>query len=239
MELIVAAFTIGLVGSLHCVGMCGPIALAIPMKSKNVFARIFDSFLYNIGRSATYFVMGLIFGIFGKGIAMAGFQQKASIVIGALMILSVIFPLMFRKLNFLGKLSEKSVQFVGGRLGILFQKPSRPKLLVIGLLNGLLPCGLVYVALAGALNTGSMLEGGLFMFVFGFGTMATMLVIPVVSHLISLKIRNRLSKLIPMFIILFGMLFIARGMDLGIKFISPKFNKEEAKVEGCCSQQNQ
>jgi len=217
----ISALTLGLLGSFHCVGMCGPIALAIPLKTDSWLARIFGGVLYNLGRAITYAVMGAIFGLLGRGLVMSGFQQWISVIMGAIMILSVITPSIYKnRFN-----ADKGVfSFVGKvkmSLGKLFAKRSYGALLMIGLLNGLLPCGLVYFAIAGAIATGSSASGSLFMFIFGLGTLPMLLAISLIGNMITLELRKKITKLIPYAIVFIGVLFILRGLSLGIPYLSP------------------
>lgn len=232
--------TIGLVGSLHCIGMCGPIAIALPLGKRSLFDRSLGGLTYNIGRTITYGVLGGIFGLLGKGLEMAGFQQWASIIMGSIMILSVVFPFLFRgKLN----IDRYTTGFTGKlirRFRVLFGKQSKSNLLIIGLLNGLLPCGLVYVAIAGAINTNDVLMGVLFMVMFGLGTIPVMLAVSLIGNLATGPVRARLASVVPVFVVILGIIFILRGLSLGIPFISPKTQmltpKKEMKVKGaCCS----
>lgn len=234
------ALTIGLVGSLHCIGMCGPIAVALPLGQRSWFDRITGGLLYNFGRSITYGVLGALFGLLGKGIQMAGIQQWVSIAMGVTMIFSVLFPFLFRGKMNLEHLTAGYASRLISRFRELFGKKSKSNLLLIGLLNGLLPCGLVYVAVAGAINTNDVLMGILFMIVFGLGTIPVMLSISLVGNLISGGLRQKLSRIVPVFIVILGIIFILRGLSLGIPFISPKTKmlnpNKEMKVKGaCCS----
>lgn len=214
--------TIGLIGSLHCIGMCGPIAIALPLGRKSVFDRVLGALNYNIGRTITYGLMGGLFGFLGKGLQMAGFQQWASIIMGVVMILSVIFPAIFRgKLDF-NRLTGRYAGKLIVKLRTLFGKQSKRNLLLIGLLNGLLPCGLVYVAIAGAINTNDTLTGILFMVMFGLGTIPVMLGIALAGNMLAASVRTKLVKIIPVFIVILGIVFILRGLSLGIPYISPK-----------------
>lgn len=234
------ALTIGLVGSLHCIGMCGPIAVALPLGRKGWLDRAVGGLLYNIGRALTYGVLGALFGLLGKGIHMAGVQQWASIIMGVVMIASVLFPFLFRgKINIETITSGYATRLIS-HFRKMFGKQSKSNLFLIGLLNGLLPCGLVYVAVAGAINTNDVLMGTLFMVVFGLGTIPVMLGVSLVGNIISGGIRQKLSKVVPVFIVILGIIFILRGMSLGIPFISPKTKmlspEKEVKVKGaCCS----
>lgn len=224
MELI-AALTLGLIGSFHCIGMCGPIAIALPLPQKNWASKILGASLYNIGRALTYGLMGVVFGLVGKGFKLAGLQQWVSIIMGAIMILSVLFPVLFRNKAKLDGFVNRLVSRLKNYFGVLFQKRTFYSLFLIGLLNGFLPCGLVYMAIAGAVATGDITNGALYMVVFGLGTLPVMLSVSLAGNLISGSFRNKIRKFIPVFIVLIGILFMLRGMNLGIKYISPKLNK--------------
>lgn len=225
------AITIGLIGSLHCAGMCGPIAISLPLAKESWLKKISGGLYYNFGRIITYGVLGALFGLLGRGIKLAGLQQWASIAIGIIMIISVLFPFIFReKIKFDKLFSGYSNRLTGG-FRKLFTRESLGSLFMIGLLNGLLPCGLVYVAIAGAINTNDVLMGIAFMMLFGLGTMPMLLGISIMGNMISLGLKKRVSKVIPVFIVILGLLFILRGMSLGIPYVSPKTEKLEVKKE--------
>lgn len=234
------ALTIGLIGSFHCIGMCGPIAVAIPVGNKSTLGKVVGVLLYNLGRALTYGVLGALFGLLGKGIEMAGFQQWASIILGVVMILSVLFPFLFRGKFSVDQLLSGYAARLIANFRKLFGKSSYKNLTVIGLLNGLLPCGLVYVAVAGAINTNSVVNGVAYMFVFGLGTIPVMMSVTLLGSVIGQRFRKQMNKVIPVFIVTLGILFILRGLSLGIPYISPKSQmltpEKEIKVEGsCCS----
>jgi len=230
--------TIGLVGSFHCVGMCGPIAIALPLKDNNWISRIFSGSVYNVGRIFTYGILGFLFGLLGKGIQLAGFQRWISILLGIVMIISVLFPYLFRqKITFSTLFSGFAIRLIGN-LKKLFSKRSYFSLFLIGLLNGLLPCGLVYVAIAGSINAGDVKNGILFMVLFGLGTLPLVLLVSLIGNVISLNMRRKVGKLVPYFIVILGVLFVLRGMSLGIPYVSPKAEKLVPKVMmkdvNCC-----
>lgn len=233
MEFYFTAFTIGLIGSLHCVGMCGPIALTLPLGNKSILSRITNGLTYNFGRIITYTLLGLFFGFFGERLTVATTQQIVSIVIGSLFILSVFIPKKYintiNPTGYFGKL----VQTLKTSLGKTIQSQSLGSKLMVGLLNGLLPCGLVYAAIGGSIATGSLLNGAFFMFWFGLGTIPLMFSIYFLSNSISLSLRNNIKKLIPVFILLLGSLFILRGLNLGIPYLSPKINVARPFVQDC------
>ena len=231
MALFISALVLGIMGSFHCAGMCGPIAIALHLHGNSIGGKIFGGSLYNLGRTITYGIMGASFGVLGQGVAMIGFQQKISVIMGSLMIISVLFPALFRNqyslekswLSFVGKLKST--------IGSMFSIRSYSSLFFIGMLNGLLPCGLVYMAIAGAIGTGSVGLGTLYMILFGLGTIPMLLGISLAGNLLSLTVRKRINKLIPIMVILVGIFFILRGLSLGIPYLSPPKEKIQKKFE--------
>lgn len=215
------AFMMGLVGNFHCAGMCGPIAIALPLNNHSWQTRLLGSFLYNLGRTLTYAALGALFGLVGQGIALAGFQQGLSIAMGAIMILLVLFPNLFKNPFQTEKGLFRLVGGVKAQLRKLFSISSYPSLFFIGLLNGLLPCGLVYFAIVGALASGSVLMGTAYMVLFGLGTIPIMLAIPVLGNVLTGQLRRRLTSAIPVLMIAVGSLFVLRGLGLHIPYLSP------------------
>jgi sulfite exporter TauE/SafE len=212
---------IGLLGSFHCIGMCGPIAIALPLRQDSWTTRIVSGLLYNLGRTVTYMFMGLIFGLLGMGIYIWGFQQWASIGVGLIMILSVAFPVLFHGSGVTRWLDGGLAGF-RRYFGRLFGLRTYASTLVLGLLNGFLPCGLVYIALAGALVSTTPVYGMLHMMLFGLGTIPALLSLSLLGNVFSQRLRSRINRMLPYFIILIGIVFVLRGMNLGIPYISPK-----------------
>lgn len=235
----ITPLTIGLIGSFHCIGMCGPIVVALPLKKHNLLSKVTGTVLYNSGRVFTYSVLGILFGLLGSGIHMAGFQQWTSILLGAAMIISVLFPYFFRQKITIGNLFSGFAARLIARLRKLFTDRSYFSLLMIGLLNGLLPCGLVYVAIAGAISSGTVISGALFMMFFGIGTIPLLLIATLASDAIGQQIRSKMRRVVPYFVFVLGVLFILRGMSLGIPYISPTTEKlapQEMVEKGSCCQ---
>ena len=207
------AVTMGLVGSLHCVGMCGPIALALPYSGDSRLGMAWSVLNYNLGRVLTYTVLGLIVGLFGQGLVLAGLQSYFSLALGILFLLAAVFSINLEgKLLRLGWLKELNSWVKIKLAGVLGD--GRPaNLLYIGLLNGLLPCGLVYMAIAGAVTTPNLLSSSLFMALFGLGTLPLMLLTAVSGQFISRNWRRRLRRLTPVLLAAFAILFIMRGLN--------------------------
>ncbi|QQS38208.1 MAG: sulfite exporter TauE/SafE family protein [Ignavibacteriales bacterium] len=219
---ILSAFVIGLFGSLHCIGMCGPIAFALPVAQQTNVTFLLGRLLYNLGRVITYFFMGIIFGLLGGKVMMAGLQQSLSIALGLFIIIYVILPQKYKTKILLSSAIISVTTPLKKSIGSLFKKGTIPSLFFIGLLNGFLPCGFVYIGLAGAAATGDAFSGGMFMFLFGLGTVPIMFIASYFGKVISIDIRKKLLKAVPVFAVVIAVIFILRGMNLGIPYISPK-----------------
>ena len=219
--MLVSAFILGLLGSFHCVGMCGPIAFMLPVDRSNTFKKITQIAIYHFGRLLAYSIIGLVFGLIGKSLYIFGFQQQLTIIIGVLMILVVLIPQQtFNKYNF-SRPVYRLISKVKSALGSAMKKKTMDTFLTIGFLNGFLPCGLVYMALFAAIAGGNALNGILYMAVFGLGTIPLMTTTIYFSQFLKGKARQRIQKAIPVFVILIGALFILRGLGLGIPYLSP------------------
>lgn len=223
MEWIAAGLVFGFLGSFHCVGMCGPLALALPGADRPKAAFVASRLVYNGGRVITYSILGIIVGLLSKMIAISGFQRWLSIGIGTLILLGLTVSVFRQKLNQWKTYPSRLMKKATSPLKSLFGKGDIGSLLLIGLLNGLLPCGFVYMALATALTTGTVIHSFFFMLGFGLGTIPAMLGMSLASGFISLSLRRRLKKISPYFMALVGLLLIIRGLNLGIPFLSPKF----------------
>lgn len=227
MDYLTAAIALGFLGSFHCVGMCGPIALALPVHNKPPLLRNFLIILYNLGRITTYTIFGLLAGIIGESFAMAGLQQGLSIIIGVILLASVFLPFKNSLSGYGFFLRIKSA------LSRLFTKGTQTSLFIVGLLNGLLPCGLVYVGIAGSIATGDALKGGLFMAAFGLGTVPLMFALPLIGSSISVSSRSTIRKATPVFVTIMALLLIIRGLNLGIPYISPQIEQNQVT---CCQE---
>lgn len=215
------ALIFGLISSFHCIGMCGPIALALPVGRFNTPQKVIRIMLYHLGRLTSYAMLGLFFGLLGKGLYLAGMQQRLSIAVGVLMILFVLIPeKKLAQYNF-SKPVFGLISKVKSNMGTQFKRKTPDALFTIGLLNGFLPCGMVYAALFGAVAMQNETLGVLYMILFGIGTIPMMSVVVYISGFLTIPVRNKIQKIIPVVVILLGCLFIMRGLGLDIPFISP------------------
>lgn len=215
------AFFFGLISSLHCIGMCGPIAMMLPVDHKNPAKKTIQILIYHLGRLTAYGTLGLLFGLLGRGLFLAGFQQRMSIVVGLLMIVIALVPeKRFAQYNF-SKPIYKLLSGVKSHLGQQFKRKSPDAFFTIGLLNGFLPCGMVYAALFGAIAMQNTLNGVSYMLLYGLGTIPMMSGVVYISTMLSLPFRSKLQRIIPIVIVVIGVLFILRGMGLNINYVSP------------------
>jgi hypothetical protein len=216
-----SAFFFGLISSLHCIGMCGPIAMMLPVDRNNQAKKVTQIVTYHLGRLSAYATIGLVFGLLGKGFFLAGIQQKLSIFIGVAMILVILIPEKKLALYNFSKPIFKLISKMKATLGSQFKNRSYKSLFTIGLLNGFLPCGMVYVALFGAIAMQSPGYGVVYMLLFGLGTVPMMSSVVYLNSFLTVPIRNKIQKAIPYVAVLIGVLFILRGLGLGIPYVSP------------------
>ena len=231
--LIVAALGLGLGTSLHCLGMCGPIAFSLGLGAESRLNFTLKNITYQLGRVTTYATLGAILGFIGQGISFAGFQKYLSIIVGLLMIAMVLLP---KNLStgspdkFFGRLLIK----LKSSLGAFIRRKDYGSLYITGILNGLLPCGMVYIALAAALGVGNVVGSAAFMALFGLGTIPLMFLAVLFGSVVSVNLRNRILKLIPVITVVIGLLFILRGLELGIPFLSPPAEALNVEAQSCC-----
>lgn len=226
---------VGLVGSLHCVGMCGPLVIALPIGSRAFGRFVTGRLIYHGGRVATYVLLGAAAGVLGSAAAFAGAQQGISIVVGAVMLAGVILPSVLRRISSRWSPAKRIHLFVRTRLSALFERQSLPALAGIGMLNGLLPCGLVYVALGTALTLGDPARAMIFLAGFGAGTIPALLGVGFAGKIVRGRGQRLLAIGLPIFTAALAILLILRGLNLGIPMVSPKVSvSHSAPAEPSC-----
>jgi uncharacterized protein len=220
-EVISTAFIMGAVGSLHCIGMCGPLALALPLSHRSEGGRIWGGTIYNFGRLTTYSILGLILGIAGEHLFTSKVQNILSITLGILILVYLFIPVQKKASSAIITWANQPFMKLRMILGKLFQSKKTTSLFSIGVLNGLLPCGLVYLAITSSLLTGTGLKGSLFMLFFGAGTFPAMLATVFFGSYFNQQLRLKIRNAIPVFLFIMAALLVLRGLNLGIPFISP------------------
>ncbi|MBS1935294.1 MAG: sulfite exporter TauE/SafE family protein [Bacteroidetes bacterium] len=231
-QIIIAGFSLGAIGSLHCVGMCGPLSLALPVHQFSPQKKILALLLYQFGRIFTYSFIGLILGVAGRRIYLSGLQQWFSVLSGIVVVALVAQYWVFKK--------SGQVFFLKGfynyvQNAILFFLRSNKIInyFMLGAANGLLPCGMVYVAVAAALTTSSVFNSVVFMAFFGTGTLPAMLAVGYFGQFFTLSIRNHFKKALPVLATIIGVILILRGLNLAIPFISPALPHAPGQVVSC------
>lgn len=220
-QFIIGGLALGFFSSMHCVGMCGPLALALPVHHLSPLNRFFALLLHQLGRVVTYAALGLLFGFAGRHIYIAGFQQWFSMGMGLLILVLLILFYFYRK-NIQPAFMRKFYTGVQRLIiGVLQSKKHTASYLLLGMANGLLPCGMVYVALAATLTSSTINQSVLFMAMFGLGTLPAMMAISYLGTSLSLNVRSTMRKAVPYGIALMAIVLILRGMNLGVPFISP------------------
>ena len=221
------AFALGLLGSLHCAAMCGPLMLALPVPPGGPARFVMGRITYQLGRITTYCLLGIVAGLIGKSLFIAGFQRWLSVALG----LAVLAGFLISKRVALAAPVVRLVGKLKLLMSVQLKQRSFRSLALLGILNGLLPCGLVYVALAGALSQGSLLDGIIYMALFGLGTLPTMLGVSLSGRLFPIGLRLKLRSAIPVGVCLLAAMLILRGMALGIPYLSPDLN---SATPSCC-----
>jgi sulfite exporter TauE/SafE len=220
------AFFIGLLGSLHCIGMCGPLAFAVPVNRPGWFYLLWNKLIYQLGRIVSYCVLGILAGILGRQLWLSGVQQGISLLTGLFILLAASSRLFKWRSRF------KNPAIFLKPFNHLFDFAFRHKAnhLFIGVINGLLPCGFVYLALAAAINTGSVQSSVSYMFWFGAGTTPLMFAATLIVGFSGLSFRNKLNKAIPYLMLVLGTWFILRGLELDIPYLSPQTPGPQTQV---------
>ncbi len=212
--MIYAAFLLGLVSSLHCVGMCAPLTLALPYHRDKV---VFQILTYNFGRVITYGLLGLIFGLLGEGLAVAGFQKIFSIFFGCIFI-SLALVTLIKKWEFNLKFNNSGSKFIRQSFSKVLRW--RAAYFWLGMLNGFLPCGIVYWAIASSLMTFDAFQGSLFMLIFGIGTVPLMLIAVLFKNRLSREISKKFYHFIPLYQLFLGILLIWRALNINIATVN-------------------
>jgi sulfite exporter TauE/SafE len=207
--------------------MCGPVALALPVHGRHgisQFKRISFILLYNGGRIISYSFTGLIFGLLGRGFALAGWQDTLSISLGVLILILIFVPKLSIVKNNSASLAYLFIEKLKSSLRRFIGSGNASSMLLVGILNGFLPCGLVYLGITGSVATTDALHGALFMAAFGLGTFPAMLAVSLAKKFITLHSRQTIRKLIPVFASVMAALLIIRGLDLSIPYLSPSLH---------------
>ncbi|MCR9172748.1 MAG: sulfite exporter TauE/SafE family protein [bacterium] len=230
---VITGFILGLSSSLHCIGMCGPIAMALPLNRKSNGTILSGALQYNLGRTITYAILGVIAGSIGLTVHTFGFLQLASIFSGIFLILFAWRKLLSR-VSFLHAPNFFFSTKLNSLLGKIVRSNSPGKLWLFGALNGLFPCGMVYAALLNSILAGSPMHSSMAMIAFGLGTLPAMLFVSFAIGKISKERQQTFRRALPYILSLVGVIVILRGMNLNIPYLSPRVSvqTEATSVDG-------
>lgn len=227
--LLISSLLLGLASSLHCVGMCGPLIMSVPVQHLPEGKKTTGILLYQSGRIGMYIVLGVIAGLLGWRIDAAGFQQLFSIVLGTILLLMLSGSFFLNKLHGTNWLNKSVTQMMFWAI----QQQSPIGMFLMGAANGLLPCGMVYIALTGAMASGSIAGAALFMVSFGIGTLPALLGLAFWGVRLSWQTRQHMKKTVPYVVAVTGILLILRGLNLNIPYISPFLSERSTDTISC------
>jgi sulfite exporter TauE/SafE len=231
-QIFIAGLLLGSLSSFHCVGMCGPIALALPVQHLPRVTQHMAILFYQFGRLSTYIILGAITGWLGHSLFIAGWQQGISIASGITILgISIQNHVLHKRWQptWLSKINAHLQSWMQQ----LLSRDNPAAFFPLGMTNGLLPCGMLYLALAAALSSSGPLEAGFFMLAFGTGTLPAMLALSYLGIKIGFVARQKIKKAMPYLVMLVGLLLILRGLNLGIPFISPLLAAAPGKAVIC------
>ena len=220
------AFFMGLLGSIHCAVMCGPLLLAVQAGQGISWKTTFNKLLYQFGRILTYGLIGLFLGLLGNVASLQGWQQGFSLVTGILLFAIGLFYMFGKSSSKLAAIQTKAIQPFAKFMGKWLYRPGGS--FVAGVLNGILPCGMVYMALASAVNADSIWNSFYFMLLFGLGTLPLLLVFSFAGNFPKRIFKKGFSTVLPILFILMGLWFILRGANLDIPYLSPLIHVDGA-----------
>lgn len=225
-----SGLAIGILGNMHCIAMCGPLALMLPTQKLVGFKKLLAIFSYNMGRASSYTILGFVFGLIGNSLSLIGLQQALSIAAGLILLL----------INFTNVFKNKQVRIFGFKQFIQNKIVNQLQLLssiksfyFFGLLNGLLPCGLVYIAIATAIALANVYNAMWLMFAFGVGTFPLMLSLLIFKSNISIAVQQKAKKILPVFVSIMAIVLIVRGLGLNIPNLSPAIYNVKQNAISC------
>jgi uncharacterized protein len=211
----ITGFLLGLMGSLHCAGMCGPLVLLTPVVAPTHASFVASRLVYHAGRIFVYALVGVLFGIVGESMVFAGFQRWLSVIAGVLMIAALVAAKRLKSRLMLMPTVIKT------RFASLLRQKSYSSIFALGGVNGLLPCGLVYMAATASIASGGVFQSVASMVFFGLGTLPVLLGISFAGKRLNLSGIPALQKVAPVTVALAAILLIIRADPIGLLTASP------------------
>jgi sulfite exporter TauE/SafE len=201
------AFIIGFAGSLHCLGMCSPLAMAVTNRSSAV---LFNRLLYNSGRILTYGISGGLIASVGLAFPLIRYQNILSILLGLAMLIIGLTGISAIRLPLVTPALAKASTSLKSLFAKFLSHRNYGSSFLLGSLNGVLPCGLSFLALTYCFTLSGPIQGFTFMACFGIGTLPVMLGFTSIFHWLLMRLRFRMGSVSTIMLILSGLLLIAR-----------------------------
>jgi uncharacterized protein len=227
LDLFLVSFMLGILGSFHCASMCGPLVLGV--FNKRFLTHPWQYFTYHLGKIVAYAIIGGSIGLIGATFHIFMSQQRVSILTG----ISLLLYFVWSKIAMKDSMSSK-VQTYYTRFRRFFEKAPWPKYYLFGFLSGFLPCGLVYVAATSAISTGHVSLSILWMVFFGLGTIPSLSLVLILRNKMASQFQFLFQKLYQNIIFILAVLLILRGLNLGIPYLSPRYDVKSEQVFNCC-----
>ena len=225
----ISALLLGLASSLHCIGMCGPLMMSIPVQHLPPGKKIWGILLYQIGRIGTYMLLGIVAGLIGWRIGVAGWQQIFSVIMGILILFLLFSQFLFAKSHRWNWFNQRVTRLISWAM----RQHSFSGMFLMGAANGLLPCGMVYIAISAAMATATIINATLFMFFFGMGTLPALFSLAFWGTRLSWQTRQSMRKLVPYIVGITAILLIIRGLNLNIPYLSPVISERSGNTVSC------
>lgn len=227
LDIFLVSFILGILGSFHCIGMCGPLVMGI--FNQKFLTHPWQYFTYHLGKIIAYAIIGGSIGLIGATFHVFMSQQRVSMLTGFSLLIYVVWSKVAKK----DSMSSK-VQSYYTRFRAFFEGAPWPKYYLFGFLNGFLPCGLVYVAATSAISTGHVSKSILWMVFFGLGTIPSLSLVLILRNKMASQFQFVFQKLYQNIIFILAVLLILRGLNLGIPYLSPSYDVKSEQVFNCC-----
>ena len=220
-------FMLGILGTGHCIGMCGPLVVAFPGRSGSFGSHLF----YHLGRMLTYVMIGAVMGGIGAGLAkiatatgadypawISGIQMGVSLVASLFLLIFGLTRLgIIGEPGWMALATPDKIPGFGKLIKTALLKTRHIEMLLLGMMMGLLPCGLSFAAFTRALPSGSVFSGAVLVFAFALGTVPGLLLLGTGASGFARRYRMHSD-------ILAGLLMIYMAAELGVKALSTIFS---------------
>ena len=213
---LLSMFLLGLAGSLHCAVMCGPLCMALPLSREDKNKMLIQSFIYHSGRILGYASLGMVIGLAGQALVFMRIQNVIIISTGILFLIIGAYQVSKKNLNFSYFTQLQQPKLIKKTFSTLINRSDKASIVAMGFLNGLLPCGLVYSALALSIQNFTIKSTIINMVFFGFGTLPMMISLTAGIGATFFSKKINFKSVSPYIFLLMGILMIYRGLNMNL-----------------------